>query len=75
MFFIKIGPSPSIQTEIFLHFPFFLIDLAERVYRAAGSQPIRPGFDALRYTRSVDEITKVAKGYYRTKILTLNCLN
>ena len=40
----------------------FVLDYVEKVYRAAGSQPHRPGFDALKYTRSTDETTKVAKG-------------
>ena len=42
-------------------------DYSERVYRASGSQPIRPGFDALRFTRNQDEMTQTAKGLLTTQ--------
>jgi len=42
-------------------------DYGERVYRASGSQPIRPGFDALRFTRNQDEMTQTAKGLLTTQ--------
>lgn len=32
-------------------------DHCEKVYRAAGSQPLRPGFDALKHVRSQDGLT------------------
>ena len=32
-------------------------DYAEQIYRAAGSTPTRPGFDALRYVRGSDPLT------------------
>ena len=38
---------------VFLYDP----DHVEQVYRAAGSAPYRPGFDALRYVRGNDPLT------------------
>ena len=33
-----------------------------RIYRSAGSQPIRPGFEALKHVRSQDTLTQAAPG-------------
>ena len=41
-----------VKIEIPFRPPILLLydpELCEKVYRASGSQPIRPGFDALRY--------------------------
>jgi cytochrome P450 len=50
---------PIREDIVFLFNP----ELCEKVYRAAGGQPLRPGFDALRHTRNQDELTNQgAKG-------------
>jgi len=40
----------------------FELTISSRVYRAAGSHPIRPGFDALRHVRKLDKLTQAAPG-------------
>lgn len=50
-----------IRLEVVTREPVVFIfdpDLTEKVYRASGSQPLRPGFEALSYTRDRDELTK-----------------
>jgi hypothetical protein len=44
---------PLHEDIVFLFNP----DLCEKVYRAAGAQPMRPGLDALRHTRNLDVLT------------------
>ena len=47
---------PGRPTVVFIFNP----DTTEKMYRAAGAQPIRPGFDALRYVRENDPLTNQA---------------
>ena len=50
VFRIEIPGRPSV---VFIFDP----EVAEKMYRAAGTQPMRPGFDALRYVRENDPLT------------------
>ena len=57
--------APFREPVVFIFNP----DYAEQIYRASGSQPLRPGFDALKYTRNQDEMTQKAKGFSFLKII------
>ena len=55
----KYGDVVKLVAPIFRPNTVFLYDPdhVEQVYRAAGSAPYRPGFDALRYVRGNDPLT------------------